>query len=122
MTSTVKIVIKIYLNNQFLNSNGTKSKTFLTTNFQDQSYRLSPYEKDTLIAELRLQIYDLRKNSPDFQGVNAEMFNVEGRVRALQDEKSRADYDGRVQLDQASGDQNDYRKQLDELKFLVSEK
>lgn len=85
-------------------------------------YRLTSYEKDQLIAQLKLEIYDLRKHEKDIVGIQNEVNQMEHRCRLLQDDKYRASGEQRMLLDQANHDFCETRKQLDDLKFLLCEK
>lgn len=79
-------------------------------------------EKDQLIAELRQQLYDLRNQDRDYRGVNDEIFAMENRYRMLSDDKARAEHENRERLNRAADEIQDARKQLEDLKFLLSDK
>jgi len=88
----------------------------------DSGVKIRSSEKDQLIAELRQQLYDLRNQDRDYRGVNDEIFAMENRYRMLADDKSRSEHENRTRLDRSADEIGDARKQLDDLKFLLSEK
>lgn len=79
-------------------------------------------EKDQLIAELRQRLYDLRNQDRDYRGVNDEIFAMENRVRMLADDKARSEHENRERLNRNSDEIQDARRQLEDLKFLLSDK
>jgi chromosome segregation ATPase len=79
-------------------------------------------EKDQLIAELRQQLYDLRNQDRDYRGVNDEIFAMENRYRMLSDDKARSEHENRLRLDRAVDEIQEARRQLEELKYTLSEK
>lgn len=79
-------------------------------------------EKDQLIAELRQRLYDLRNQDRDYRGVNDEIFAMENRVRMLADDKARAEHENRDRLNRNADEIQDARRQLEDLKFLLSDK
>lgn len=54
--------------------------------------------------------------------MNDEIFAMENRYRMLSDDKARSEHENRARLERASDEILDARKQLDDLKFLLSEK
>ena len=79
-------------------------------------------EKDQLIAELRQQLYDLRNQDRDYRGVNDEIFAMENRYRMLSDDNARSEHENRERMDRGADEISDARKQLEDLKFLLSDK
>jgi len=79
-------------------------------------------EKDQLIAELRQRLYDLRNQDRDYRGVNDEIFAMENRVRMLADDKARSEHENRERLNRNADEISDARRQLEDLKFLLSDK
>lgn len=79
-------------------------------------------EKDQLIAELRQRLYDLRNQDRDYRGVNDEIFAMENRVRMLSDDKARSEHENRERLNRNADEIQDARRQLEDLKFLLSDK
>lgn len=86
------------------------------------SVKIRSSEKDQLIAELRQQLYDLRNQDRDYRGVNDEIFAMENRYRMLSDDKARAEHENRARLDRGADELADARKQLEDLRYLLSEK
>lgn len=86
------------------------------------SVKIRSSEKDQLIAELRQQLYDLRNQDRDYRGVNDEIFAMENRYRMLSDDKARTEHENRARLDRGADELADARKQLEDLRYLLSEK
>jgi hypothetical protein len=84
--------------------------------------RIKSSEKDALIAELRTQLYDLKGQDRDYKGVTDEIHVTEGRYRHLSDDKVRSELEQRARLNRDMDEIADLRKQIDDLKFLLSEK
>ena len=79
-------------------------------------------DKDQLIAELRQQLYDLKNQERDYRGVNDEIFSMENRYKLLSEEKVRAEMEGRSRLDRGMDEIAECRKQIEDLKYMLSEK
>ena len=90
--------------------------------YQNAGVRIRSSEKDQLIAELRQQLYDLRNQDRDYRGVNDEIFAMENRYRMLCDDKARGEHENRERLNRTSDEISDARRQLEDLKFLLSDK
>ena len=75
-----------------------------------------------MIAELRQQLYDLKGQDRDYKGVTDEIHITEGRYRHLSDDKVRSELEQRARLNRDMDEVADLRKQIDDLKFLLSEK
>ena len=71
---------------------------------------------------MRQQLYDLRNQDRDYRGVNDEIFAMENRYRMLSDDKARSEHENRLRLDRAVDEIQDARRQLEELKYHLSEK
>ena len=84
--------------------------------------RIKSSEKDALIADLRQQLYDLKGQDRDYRGVNEEIDVTEGRYKHLSDDKVRSELEQRARLNRDMDEIADLRKQIDDLKFLLSEK
>ena len=54
--------------------------------------------------------------------MNDEIFAMENRYRMLSDDKARAEHENRERLNRAADEISDARKQLEDLKFLLSDK
>lgn len=67
-------------------------------------------------------MYDLRNQERDYRGVNDEIFAMENRYRMLSDDKARAEHENRERINRAADEISDARKQLEDLKFLLSDK
>ena len=89
---------------------------------QSSGVKIKSSEKDQLIAELRQRLYDLRNQDRDYRGVSDEIYAMENRYRMLQDDKARSDHENRERLNRNSDEISDARKQLEDLKFLLSDK
>ena len=89
---------------------------------QQSGVKIRSSEKDQLIAELRQRLYDLRNQDRDYRGVNDEIFAMENRVRMLADDKARSEHENRERLNHNSDEISDARRQLEDLKFLLSDK
>ena len=94
----------------------------LTHNVQGTGVKIRSSEKDQLIAELRQRLYDLRNQDRDYRGVNDEIFAMENRVRMLADDKARSEHENRERLNRNADEISDARRQLEDLKFLLSDK
>jgi len=79
-------------------------------------------DKDQLIAELRQQLYDLKNQERDYRGVNDEIFSMENRYKLLSEEKVRSEMEGRARLDRGMDEIAECRKQIEDLKYMLSEK
>lgn len=79
-------------------------------------------EKDQLISELRQQLYDLKNQERDYKGVHDEIINTENRFKLLSDDKVRSDMENRARLDRDMDEIGDIRRQIDDLKYMLSEK
>jgi len=64
----------------------------------------------------------LRNQDRDYRGVNDEIFAMENRLRMLHDDKARSEHDNRERLNRNADEISDARKQLEDLKFLLSDK
>eukprot|EP00347_Sterkiella_histriomuscorum_P001800 403370630 len=84
--------------------------------------KIKSAEKDQLIAELRQQLYDLKNQDRDYRGVNDEIINMENRYKILADDKVRSDIEQRARINRDMDETADLRKQIDDLKYLLSEK
>ena len=71
---------------------------------------------------MRQRLYDLRNQDRDYRGVSDEIYAMENRLRMLQDDKARSDFENRDRLNKTADDISDARKQLEDLKFLLSDK
>lgn len=89
---------------------------------QASGVKIKSSEKDQLIAELRQRLYDLRNQDRDYRGVSDEIYAMENRIRMLQDDKARSDHDNRERLNRNADEISDARRQLEDLKFLLSDK
>ena len=89
---------------------------------QGTGVKIRSSEKDQLIAELRQRLYDLRNQDRDYRGVNDEIFAMENRVRMLADDKARSEHENRERLNRNADEISDARRQLEDLKFLLSDK
>ena len=89
---------------------------------QASGVKIRSSEKDQLIAELRQRLYDLRNQDRDYRGVNDEIFAMENRVRMLADDKARSEHENRERLNRNADEISDARRQLEDLKFLLSDK
>ena len=94
----------------------------LTHIIQGTGVKIRSSEKDQLIAELRQRLYDLRNQDRDYRGVNDEIFAMETRVRMLADDKARSEHENRERLNRNADEISDARRQLEDLKFLLSDK
>ena len=94
----------------------------LTHYVQGTGVKIRSSEKDQLIAELRQRLYDLRNQDRDYRGVNDEIFAMENRVRMLADDKARSEHENRERLNRNADEISDARRQLEDLKFLLSDK
>ncbi len=79
-------------------------------------------EKDQLISELRQQLYDLKNQERDYKGVHDEIINTENRFKLMSDDKVRGDMENRARLDRDMDEIGDMRRQIDDLKYMLSEK
>jgi hypothetical protein len=75
-----------------------------------------------LIHDLRQQLYDLKNQDRDYKGCNDEIINMENRYKIMSDDKVRADMESRARLDRDMDEVADLRKQIDDLKYLLTEK
>jgi len=89
---------------------------------QTSGVKIRSSEKDQLIAELRQRLYDLRNQDRDYRGVNDEIFAMENRLRMLADDKARSEHESRERLNRNADEISDARRQLEDLKFLLSDK
>jgi hypothetical protein len=89
---------------------------------QNEPVKIKSSEKDQLIADLRQQLYDLKNQDRDYKGVNDDIINMENRYKILADDKVRQDMENRARLDRDMDEISDLRKQIDDLKYLLSEK
>jgi hypothetical protein len=64
----------------------------------------------------------LKSQDRDYKGVNSEIINMENRYKMLSDDKVRADMEQRARLDRDMDEVSDIRKQIEDLKYLLSEK
>ena len=51
-----------------------------------------------------------------------EIYAMENRIRMLQDDKARSDHENRERLNRNTDEISDARRQLEDLKFLLSDK
>lgn len=72
--------------------------------------RIRSSDKDQLIAELRQQLYDLKTQERDYNGVNNEIFSMENRYRMLSDDKVRSEMENRSRVDRGMDEIADNRK------------
>ena len=84
--------------------------------------RIKSSDKDQLIAELRQQLYDLKNQERDYSGVNNDIFSMENRYKLLSEEKVRSEMEGRQRLDRGMDEIAESRKQIEDLKYMLSEK
>ena len=84
--------------------------------------RIKSSDKDQLIAELRQQLYDLKNQERDYRGVNDDIFTMENRYKLLSEEKVRSEMEGRQRLDRGMDEIAECRKQIEDLKYMLSEK
>jgi hypothetical protein len=89
---------------------------------QASGVKIRSSDKDQLIAELRQQLYDLKNQERDYRGVNDEIFSMENRYKLLSEEKVRSEMEGRSRLDRGMDEIADCRKQVEDLKYMMSEK
>lgn len=75
-----------------------------------------------MIADLRQQLYDLKNQERDYRGVNDEIFSMENRCRLLNEEKVRNEMEGRARLDRDMDEVGASRREVEDLKFMLSEK
>jgi hypothetical protein len=75
-----------------------------------------------LISELRQQLYELKNQDRDTRAVHEEIISKENKYKMVSDDKIRGDLENRARLDRDVDEINDVRKQIDELKYLLSEK
>jgi hypothetical protein len=75
-----------------------------------------------LISELRQQLYELKNQDRDTRAVHEEIISKENKYKMVSDDKIRGDLENRARLDRDIDEINDVRKQIDELKYLLSEK
>ena len=75
-----------------------------------------------LIHDLRQQLYDLKNQDRDYKGCNDEIINMENRYKIMSDDKVRSDMENRARLDRDMDEVADLRKQIDDLKYLLTEK
>ena len=71
---------------------------------------------------MRQQLYDLKNQERDYRGVNDEIFSMENRYKLLSEEKVRSEMEGRARLDRGMDEIADCRKQVEDLKYMMSEK
>ena len=71
---------------------------------------------------MRQQLYDLKSQERDYRGVNDEIFSMENRYKLLSEEKVRSEMEGRARLDRGMDEIADCRKQVEDLKYMMSEK
>jgi hypothetical protein len=64
----------------------------------------------------------LKNQDRDYKGVNDDIINTENRYKMVSDDKVRADIEHRSRLDRDMDEVADMRKQIDDLKYLLSEK
>ena len=67
-------------------------------------------------------MYDLKNQERDYRGVNDEIFSMENRYKLLSEEKVRSEMEGRSRLDRGMDEIADCRKQVEDLKYMMSEK
>lgn len=84
--------------------------------------KIKSSEKDQLIAELRQQLYELKNQDRDTRAVHDEIISTENKYKMVSDDKVRGDLENRARLDRDMDEIHDVRKQIDELKYLLSEK
>lgn len=84
--------------------------------------RIRSSDKDSLIAELRQQLYDLKNQERDYRGVNDEIFSMDNRYKLMSEEKVRSEMEGRARLDRDMDEIADCRKQVEDLKYMLSDK
>jgi predicted nucleic acid-binding Zn-ribbon protein len=84
--------------------------------------KIKSSDKDTLIAELRQTLYDLRNQERDYRGVNDDIFSMNNRYKLLSEEKVRSEMEGRNRLDRGTDEIAECRKQVEDLKYMLSEK
>ena len=84
--------------------------------------RIRSSDKDQLIAELRQQLYDLKNQERDYRGVNDEIFSMDNRYKLMSEEKVRSEMEGRARLDRDMDEIADCRKQVEDLKYMLSDK
>ena len=75
-----------------------------------------------MIAELRQQLYELKNQDRDARVVHDEIISTENKYKMVSDDKVRGDLENRARLDRDMDEIHDVRKQIEELKFLLSEK
>lgn len=75
-----------------------------------------------MIAELRQQLYELKNQDRDTRAVHDEIISTENKYKMVSDDKVRGDLENRARLDRDMDEIHDVRKQIDELKYLLSEK
>lgn len=84
--------------------------------------KIKSSDKDQLIAELRSQLYELKNQERDYRGVNDDIFSMENRYKLLSEEKVRSEMEGRSRLDRGMDEIAECRKQIEDLKYMLSEK
>ena len=71
---------------------------------------------------MRQQLYDLKNQDRDYQGVHDDIFSMENRYKLLAEEKVRSEMEGRSRLDRGMDEIAECRKQIEDLKYMLSEK
>ena len=71
---------------------------------------------------MRQKRYEIKNQERDYRGVNDEIFSMENRYKLLSEEKVRSEMEGRGRLDRGMDEVADCRKQVEDLKYMMSEK
>jgi regulator of replication initiation timing len=71
---------------------------------------------------LRQSLYDLKNQERDYRGVNDDIFSMQNRYKLLSEEKVRSEMEGRSRLDRGTDEIGETRKQIEDLKYMLSEK
>lgn len=67
-------------------------------------------------------MYELKNQDRDTRAVHDEIISTENKYKMVSDDKVRGDLENRARLDRDMDEIHDVRKQIDELKYLLSEK
>ena len=64
----------------------------------------------------------MKNQERDYRAVNDEIFSMENRYKLLSEEKVRSEMEGRARLDRGMDEIAECRKQIEDLKYMLSEK
>ncbi len=89
----------------------------LTANFHlDQ---VESTHKDTVIASLKKELFELKDLEHDFLRLNDEVANIESKYALLLDEKERAENEHKIKIDINKKNISDMRSEVDNLKMQI---